>query len=285
MIPLFGADLVARIRDDIALDVEALGAKGIRPRLVVFLVGDDDSGASYRKSIVKAAERSDIEYEERFFPVSVSTAELVKAVAEQSHDPMMHGILLQTPLPPHIDANIVADAIDPSKDIDGLGSCSVGRLQLGLDCFPPATAEAVVRLAEFAEFPFRGAHAVVLGRSNIVGKPCAALLLQRDATVTICHSRTRDLWAVTQKADLVVVGVGKAEFFGKKYFRPDAFIIDVGIHVVEGRLVGDVDGSVMKFGTGRLTPVPGGVGPVTTALLMEHVVTAAKRVEMSSKVF
>ena len=236
----------------------------------------DESTAWYVRSIAAAAAKVGIACDVVHLGNTADSAEIEAALRRLNDDPAVHGIILQTPLPAGVSFVRAATAIDPGKDVDGANPTSLGRLAAGLPSFPPATAQAVVALLEHYDIPLGGRDAVVVGRSTIVGKPLAHLLLDRDATVTVCHSRTANLVESTRRADVLVAAVGRAAMIGNEHVHPGAVVIDVGTNATDDRgLVGDVDPAVEKRVAG-LTPVPGGVGPVTTALLLEHTVRAAE---------
>ena len=265
-----GRELAARIRAGVAARAAELGRAGRQPRLAVVTATDDEASAAYVRSIANAAAREGIACD----VLRTTTANGISAtLAQLGDDPEVHAVMLQTPLP---DGALLADlarAIPPAKDVDGASPESLGRLVAGLPAFAPATAEAVLALLDHYQVQLRGRHAVVVGRSVVVGKPVAHLLLDRHATVTICHSRTADLPAITRQADVLVVAVGRAALIGPGHVSPGTIVIDVGTNATPGGLAGDVDPAVADV-AGALTPVPGGVGPVTTALLLRHVVTA-----------
>ena len=273
---LSGSELAAGIRAEATAAAADLATAGTPPRLAVVVATADESSAWYVRSIARAAQRSGIECSivdlgETATPDGIR-AELIRLSADRS----VHGIILQTPLPPQAVVEDLAASIDPAKDVDGANPQSLGRLAAGLPSFAPATAEAVVALLDHHAVPLFGAHAVVVGRSNVVGKPVAHLLLQRDATVTICHSRTKDLAAVTRSADVLIAAVGRPELLTAEHVADDAVVIDVGTNPApDGGLIGDVDAASVTGHAAALTPVPGGVGPVTTALLLRHTVQAA----------
>ena len=206
-----------------------------------------------------------------------TTQQIAEAVARESDDPSVAGIILQLPLPSHADLTVVREALDPGKDIDGIGPRSAGLLELGADSFYPSCAEAAVVILKRSGIEVRGRRVVVIGRSNVVGKPVALLLLREHATVTVCHRQTRDLGAETRRADLVVVAAGSPGLVTGDLVRPGAVVVDCGINVVDGAILGDVDAPSVLPVAEALTPVPGGVGPVTNALLMEHLVRAVER--------
>ena len=269
-----GRELAARIRAAVAAQAAELSRAGRQPRLAVVTATDDEASAAYVRSIANAATREGIACD----VLRTTTANGITAtLAQLGDDPEVHAVMLQTPLP---DGALLADlarAIPPAKDVDGASPESLGRLVAGLPTFAPATAEAVLALLDYYQVELRGRHAVVVGRSVVVGKPVAHLLLDRHATVTICHSRTADLSAITRQADVLVAAAGRAALIGPGHVSPGTTVIDVGTNATPGGLAGDVDPAVAEV-AGALTPVPGGVGPVTTALLLRHVVMATAAV-------
>jgi methylenetetrahydrofolate dehydrogenase (NADP+)/methenyltetrahydrofolate cyclohydrolase len=268
---LGGRELAADLRRRTAESAAALTAAGRPPRLAIVVATADESSAWYVRSIAKAAAAAGIVCD----IVSPAPAEIHAVLNRLGADDDVHGIILQTPLPAGIDIGDLAPAIPPAKDVDGANPASLGRLAAGLPAFPPATAEAVLALLDHHGVALAGRHAVVVGRSTVVGKPAAHLLLDRDATVTICHSRTSDLAAITRQADVLVAAVGRPGLITPEHVSPETVVIDVGTNpTADGTLVGDVDPAVAETAAG-LTPVPGGVGPVTTALLLQHTVRAA----------
>ncbi len=260
---------------------DAIARLGIRPGLVAVRVGNDPASEIYVRNKAKKARELGIEGTELVFPDTMSEAELLGEVARLNADDAVDGILVQLPLPKHIDPKKVIDAIAPSKDVDGFHPISVGMLHLGRPALVPCTPAGVIRLIESTGESIEGKHAVVIGRSDIVGKPMAALLLQRSATVTICHSKTRDLTAVAREGDILVAAIGRPRFVTAEMVKPGAIVIDVGINRVvvdgAGKLAGDVDFAAARETAGWITPVPGGVGPMTIAMLMKNTVTAAER--------
>jgi methylenetetrahydrofolate dehydrogenase (NADP+)/methenyltetrahydrofolate cyclohydrolase len=267
-----GRELAARIRAAAAARAAELTRAGQQPRLAVVTATDDESTAWYVRSIANAAAKEGIACD----VLRTTTANGVTATLTQlADDPEVHGIIAATPLPGGASLAALATAIPPAKDVDGAGPESLGRLVAGLPAFAPATAEAVLALLDHHQVELSGRHAVVVGRSVVVGKPVAHLLLGRNATVTICHSRTADLPAITRQADVLVVAAGRAGLIGPRHVSPGTTVIDVGTNATpDGGLAGDVDPAVAGI-AGALTPVPGGVGPVTTALLLRHVAEAA----------
>jgi methylenetetrahydrofolate dehydrogenase (NADP+)/methenyltetrahydrofolate cyclohydrolase len=269
---LSGRELARRLRADAAARAAALAVDGRQPRLAVVTANDDGGSAAYVRSIANAAAREGVACD---VARTTTVAGISATLARLAADPDVHGILLQTPLPGDANLADLAAAIPPAKDVDGASPESIGRLVAGLPAFAPATAEAVLTLLDHYGVELRGRHAVVVGRSVVVGKPAANLLLARHATVTICHSRTADLPAITRQADVLVVAAGRAGLIGPGHVSPGTTVIDVGTNPAQGGgLAGDVDPAVAQVAAG-LTPVPGGVGPVTTALLLSHVVQAA----------
>ena len=269
---LSGRELARQLRADVAAQAAALTKEGRQPRLAVVTANDDGGSAAYVRSLANATAREGIACD----VVRTTTAAGITAtLAQLADDPEVHGVILQTPLPEGANLANLATAIPPAKDVDGAGPESIGRLVAGLPAFAPATAEAVLALLDHYRVELRGRHAVVVGRSVVVGKPVAQLLLDRHATVTICHSRTADLPGITRQADVLVAAAGRAALIGPGHVSPGTTVIDVGTNAApDGSLVGDVDPAVASVAA-ALTPVPGGVGPVTTALLLSHVVRAA----------
>jgi methylenetetrahydrofolate dehydrogenase (NADP+)/methenyltetrahydrofolate cyclohydrolase len=273
---LSGRELAAAIRARVTDAATGLAAAGTTPRLAVVLATSDESASWYVRSIAKAAAAVGITCDIVDLGAE-AIVDVVRATLRRlAADPAVHGVILQTPLPAGVDFTDVATAIDASKDVDGANPESLGRLASGLPAFAPATAEAVLALLDHHGVALAGRHAVVLGRSTVVGKPVAHLLLDRDATVTICHSRTRDLARHTRHADVLVAAVGRAGLITADHIVPSSTVIDVGTNPTDdGGLAGDVAPDVAEL-VDALTPVPGGVGPVTTALLLEHTVRAAE---------
>jgi methylenetetrahydrofolate dehydrogenase (NADP+)/methenyltetrahydrofolate cyclohydrolase len=274
---LSGTGLAADIRAEVAATAAEVAAAGTRPRLAVVVATADESSAWYIRAIARAAEKTGIDCVV-VEPGESATPDRIRAeLVALTEDPAVHGIILQTPLPAGAVFEDLAASIDPAKDVDGANPLSLGRLAAGRPAFPPATAEAVLALLDHHGIPLSGAHVVVVGRSNVVGKPVAHLLLQRDATVTVCHSRTKDLASVTRSADVLVAAVGRANLITAGHVDEAAVVVDVGTNpTLDGGLVGDVDAGSVAGRVAGLTPVPGGVGPVTTALLLQHTIHAAR---------
>jgi len=265
---LDGRDLAASLRVQAADAVAAAAASGIRVRLAIVTATQDEPAAWYVRSLSRAAARVAIECEIADLGAGAAPGRIATELGRLSAEAAVHGIILQTPVPAGATAAELAEAIDPAKDVDGANPVSLGRLTAGLPAFAPATAEAVVRLLEFHEIGLSGRRAVVVGRSAVVGKPLAQLLLARDATVTICHSRTPDLARVTGEAEVLIAAAGRPGLITAAHVRPGAAVVDAGTSTTsDGSLVGDVDAAVTEV-AGALSPVPGGVGPVTTAQLL-----------------
>jgi len=270
-----GRAIAKSIQEAVGADVAALRAAGTTPTLAIVVPTDDEATAWYVRSIARTAAKAGIDVRQIDLH-EASAEELTAQLDALSADPAMHGIICQTPLPKGVTLEQVGQHIAVGKDIDGANPESLGRLASGLPAFAPATAQAVVEILRREEVPLVGAHVVVVGRSNVVGKPAALLLLAEHATVTICHSRTRDLAERTREGDVVVAAVGRARLLGAAYVKPGAVVIDVGTNPTEdGQLVGDVDTAAVEPVARAITPVPGGVGPVTTALLLRNTVAAA----------
>ena len=276
MTVLSGRELAAEIRAGTAAAAAALAAAHHPPRLSVVTATDDEASAWYVRSIASAAAKAGIGCEVEDLGPRATADGIAAQLSALSADPTVAGIILTTPLPGGARLAELAAAIDPAKDVDGANPVSLGRLMTGLPAFAPATAEAVLRLLDHHHVELEGRHAVVVGRSAVVGKPVAHLLLDRNATVTIAHSRTRDLTAITRQANVLVVAAGRTHLIGRDHVTPGATVIDVGTNATpDGSLAGDVDPTVADVAA--LSPVPGGVGPVTTAVLLRHVTDAASR--------
>jgi len=273
---LDGKALAASIRADLKQKVAALEQRGVRPGLAVILAGDDAASRVYVRNKVLASEQTGVRSELCEFPSSVTENELLDRVAALNADVAVHGILVQLPLPKQVNAARLLQAVAPAKDIDGFHAANLGALLAGNPRVVACTPAAVMRILEHAGVRLAGQQAVVIGRSSIVGKPLALLLLQRDATVTICHSKTEDIESITRQADILVAAVGRAKLVGRAMVKPGACVIDVGVNrLADGTLAGDVDFDAVKEVAGWITPVPGGVGPMTIAMLLENCVRAA----------
>ncbi len=274
-----GKALAQGIRERIAKDVVELHAKsGIRPGLAAILVGDDPASKLYVKNKQKACDAAGIYVDEHKLAASTTQAELLTLIEKVNADPKVHGILVQLPLPKQIDSKVILDAVSPLKDADGFHPYNMGRLVEGTAMFTPCTPRGVITMIESTGVAIEGKRAVVLGRSNIVGKPAALLLMHRNATVTVCHSKTRDLPAVCREAEILVVAIGKAKFVTADMVREGAVVVDVGVNrMADGTFVGDVDFGPVSERAGWISPVPGGVGPMTIAMLLDNTLEAAKR--------
>lgn len=274
---LDGKALAAEIRSEVKTQVAALAEKGVSTALAVILVGDDSASQVYVRNKIKACADTGIRSLEFRMPAETTQQQLLAKIAELNADESVDGILVQLPLPKQINADAVISAIDPAKDVDGFHVANTGALVTGKQGFVPCTPFGVMRLIEKSGVNPRGKSAVIVGRSNIVGKPMALLLLAADATVTVAHSRTPDLSAVTRNADILVAAVGRAKLIKADMVKPGAVVIDVGMNRDEnGKLCGDVDFAEVKEVAGSITPVPGGVGPMTIAMLMQNTVLAAQ---------
>ncbi|HSM00396.1 MAG TPA: bifunctional methylenetetrahydrofolate dehydrogenase/methenyltetrahydrofolate cyclohydrolase FolD [Candidatus Limnocylindria bacterium] len=274
-----GKAIGAAVRAEIKDRVREFSARtGIKPNLVTVLVGDDPASRIYVRNKGKACHEAGMLSQQIDLPAALPENDLLALVAKLNADPAVHGILVQLPLPDHIDESRVIEAISPDKDVDGFHPVNAGRLLSGGSCFVPCTPLGIMKMLDHESVSLKGKHAVVVGRSNIVGKPVALLLLAKHATVTICHSRTKDLPAVVRSADVVVAAVGKAEMVRGDWLSPGAVVIDVGINrLPDGRLVGDVAFEEAKEVAGKITPVPGGVGPMTITMLLHNTLEAAVR--------
>src|SRR5690606_1715729 len=273
-----GAAPAQRIREDVARRVQALADRGARPGLAVVLVGDDPASQVYVRNKVAACEKAGLYSIKEQYPASMSEAELLERIDALNRDPAIHGIPVPLPLPAHMSSHKVIEAIAAEKDVDGFHVSNAGLLMTGQPLFRPCTPYGVMKMLEAEGVPLRGAEAVIVGASNIVGKPMAMLLLQAGATITICNSKTRDLGAQTRRADVLVVATGKPGMIDGSMIKPGAVVIDVGINRgADGKLCGDVDFASASQVAGAITPVPGGVGPMTIAMLLVNTVEAAER--------
>jgi methylenetetrahydrofolate dehydrogenase (NADP+)/methenyltetrahydrofolate cyclohydrolase len=273
-----GNALSRQLRADVTARVTALKARGITPGLAVILVGENAASQVYVRNKVKACEDTGMHSVLERWPATMTEAELLARVDALNADATIHGILVQLPLPAHIDAQKVIEAISPAKDVDGFHMASAGALMTGMPGFWPCTPYGCMKMLESIGYELKGKHAVVIGRSNIVGKPMALMLLQQNATVTICHSGTRDLKALTLQADVIVAAVGKRNVLTADMVKPGAVVLDVGMNRNdEGKLCGDVDFDGVKTVASYITPVPGGVGPMTITMLMVNTLESAER--------
>lgn len=273
---LDGKKVSARIKSELALETEKLKKEGINPGLAVVIVGDDPASRVYVNNKKKACAEVGIYSEEYALPEETTEKQLLELIDELNKNDKINGILVQLPLPKHLDEKTVLYAIDPKKDVDAFHPVNVGRIMIGDFDFVPCTPAGVMELIAESGIDVAGKNCVVIGRSNIVGKPQAMLLLHKNGTVTVCHSKTKDLPEITKKADILVAAVGRAKFVTKDMVKPGAVVIDVGMNRDEnGKLCGDVDFEKVSEIAGAITPVPGGVGPMTIAMLMKNTVKAA----------
>lgn len=273
-----GKALAAAVKQEAAEQVSALKAQGVNPCLAVVLVGEDPASQVYVRGKINDCAQCGIESRSVRLPETTTQDELLAQVQTLAQDPTVHGILVQLPLPPQIDEKAIIEAIPPEKDVDGFSPVNVGRMQIGEPCYLPCTPAGCIRMIESTGTQIAGKQAVVIGRSNIVGKPAAMLLLAKNATVTICHSKTENLQELCASADILVAAVGRAGFVTGEMVKPGAVVIDVGINRgADGKLHGDVDFEAAAEKASWITPVPGGVGPMTRAMLMLNTVEAARR--------
>ena len=273
-----GNALARTIRTEVAGRTQALKARGVQPHLSIILVGEDPASQVYTKHKVNDSTETGLSANLERYPADMSEADLLARVRTLNEDPKVHGILVQLPLPKHMDSQKVIETISPAKDVDGFHIASAGALMTGAKGFWPCTPYGCMKMLESIGYSLRGKHAVVIGRSNIVGKPMAMMLLAQSATVTICHSATPDLGAMTRQADVIVAAVGKRNVLTADMVKPGAVVIDVGMNRNdEGKLCGDVDFDGVREVAGWITPVPGGVGPMTRAMLLVNTIEAAER--------
>ena len=273
-----GNALAKKVREEVAGRTQALKARGVQPHLAILLVGEDPASQVYVKHKVADSEQTGLKATLERHPATMTEADLLARIRALNADASVHGILVQLPLPKHMDSHKVIETISPVKDVDGFHVASAGALMVGQPGFWPCTPYGCLKMLDAIGYDLKGRHAVVIGRSNIVGKPMAMMLLGRDATVTICHSRTQDLAAFTREADVVVAAVGKRNVLTRDMVKPGAVVIDVGMNRnEEGKLCGDVDFEGVKDVAGWITPVPGGVGPMTRAMLLVNTIEAAER--------
>lgn len=275
---LDGKELAKKVRENLKIEVDGLKEKGINPKLAVIMVGDNSASAVYVKNKSNACKKVGIEFEEFLLPTETTEDELIELIQKLNQDDTVHGVLLQSPVPSHININRAFETISPDKDVDGFNAVNVGNLTIGRDCFVSCTPYGIMRMLEEYNIEVAGKTAVVIGRSNIVGKPMLQCLLSKDATVTICHSKTQNLEEVVKRADIVIAAIGKPNFVTGSMIKEGAVVIDVGINRLEdGTLCGDVNYEEASQKASYITPVPGGVGPMTVAMLVENVVKAAKK--------
>jgi methylenetetrahydrofolate dehydrogenase (NADP+)/methenyltetrahydrofolate cyclohydrolase len=273
-----GNALAKKIRLEIASRTTALIKKGIKPGLAVLLVGEDSASQVYVRNKVKACEEAGMHSLLERLPADLTEAALIKRIHELNVDSSIHGILVQLPLPKHLNSHIVIESIAPEKDVDGFHVANAGALMIGAPLFRPCTPYGCMKILESIDYPIKGARAVIVGASNIVGKPMAMLLLQAGATITICNSKTKDLPSHTREADILIVATGRPKMITAEMVKPGAVVIDVGINrMADGKLCGDVDFESVKTVASAITPVPGGVGPMTITMLLLNTLEAAER--------
>jgi methylenetetrahydrofolate dehydrogenase (NADP+)/methenyltetrahydrofolate cyclohydrolase len=274
---LTGKEVAQKMDQDIQKDVQELKAKGVNPALRIMIVGEAGDSVFYANSAKKMAEKNGIVCEIEQLPAATSQEGFVSTLKQRNADKSIHGIIVMRPFPKQISEDVVKHILAPEKDVDCFNPVNAGKIMAGdMTGFPPATPQAVMEILRFYQVPMSGKEAVVIGRSMVVGKPMAMLLLGENATVTVCHSRTRDLPGVCRRADVLVAAIGKAKMITKDYIKPGAAVLDVGINPEGDKFVGDVDTEPAKEVAGAITPVPGGVGTVTTRVLLKHVVKAAR---------
>ncbi|MFT9486325.1 MAG: bifunctional methylenetetrahydrofolate dehydrogenase/methenyltetrahydrofolate cyclohydrolase FolD [Tepidibacillus sp.] len=274
-----GKEVAKSIREELKLEVETLKEQGITPGLSVILVGNDPASHSYVKGKAKGCEEVGIKSEVIYMEETISQETLLAEIERLNLDSNVHGILVQLPLPKHIEEDAIINAIDPKKDVDGFHPINVGKMMIGEDAYLPCTPHGIIELIKRTGTEIKGKHAVVIGRSNIVGKPVSILLLKEHATVTIAHSRTQNLKEITRQADILVVAIGKPQIITEDFVSPGTLVIDVGVNRLEtGKLVGDVDFERVSNVASYITPVPGGVGPMTITMLLKNTIEAAKKI-------
>ncbi len=276
---LDGRAVAEKILDSSKVRVDELHKKSISPTLGIVTATGDESTKAYQRLLVNKARQVGLETKLANLDPNSSQDDIARAITDLANNPEVHAIILQTPLPSSVDEDVLSELIPPAKDVDGANALSVGRLLNDVESFAPATAVAVIEILKSYEIPLDGARAVVIGRSKIAGKPAALLLLAQNATVTVCHSKTRSLEELTKQADVLVSAIGKANFVDASYIKPGCVIIDVGINFTDdGTIVGDVNAQSVDGVAGAISPVPGGVGPVTTAILLRQTISAAESV-------
>ncbi|UOQ85970.1 bifunctional methylenetetrahydrofolate dehydrogenase/methenyltetrahydrofolate cyclohydrolase FolD [Gracilibacillus salinarum] len=275
---IYGSELAKSLRDEMKEEVAGLREKNIIPGLTVVLIGDDPASRSYVRGKQKASDYVGVDSDLIELPIETTQEQLLQLIDELNHKDTVHGILVQLPLPAHIDEQVIIEAISPEKDVDGFHPISIGRMMTGKDTFYPCTPYGIIQMMKSKNISLEGKHAVIIGRSNIVGKPVGQLLLSENATVTYCHSRTKNMEAYIAQADILIVAVGKAHFINGDHIKDGAIVIDVGVNRVEdGSLTGDVDFDSAKEKASYITPVPKGVGPMTITMLMHNTIKSAKK--------
>lgn len=275
---LDGKAISKKVRGELKIKAEELRQKNIIPKLAVIMVGDDPSSKIYVRNKSKACEEVGIEFEEYLLGENIKNEELLNLIEELNNREDIHGILLQSPIPKHLDINLAFRTIKPEKDVDGFHPVNIGKLSLNQECFVSCTPFGIMRMLAEYNIDIEGKHAVIIGRSNIVGKPMIQCMLNKHATVTVCHSKTKNLSEITKQADILVAAIGKPKFITEDMVKDGAVIIDVGINRnEEGKVCGDVDFENVSKKASYITPVPGGVGPMTIAMLMNNIIKAAKK--------
>jgi methylenetetrahydrofolate dehydrogenase (NADP+)/methenyltetrahydrofolate cyclohydrolase len=273
-----GKKISAEIKGRIKDEVKILTTEGRRPGLAAVLVGDNPASVIYVRNKRKACEEAGIYSEEHKLPATTNQEDLLNLIFRLNNDPKIHGILVQLPLPKHLDTDQVVYAVSPKKDVDGLHPSNIGHLTMGSPVFVPCTPAGVMAMLDYHKIPIEGQRAVIIGRSNLVGRPVSLLLMHRNATITVCHSRTRDIGAVCREGDILIAAIGKPRFVTAEMVKEGAAVVDVGINrLPDGKLVGDVDYEPVSKKAGWITPVPGGVGPMTIAMLLQNTLESAKR--------
>lgn len=273
-----GKELAFEKRQQLKMEVEHLKSQGVSPKLVIILVGNDPASLSYIKGKQKASEETGVDFHLEHLPEDTEEEQLLQLIEQYNSNEEVDGILVQLPLPKHINEKTVIERISPDKDVDGFHPINVGRMMTGQEAFLPCTPAGIVEMIKAAKIDLAGKHVVVIGRSNIVGKPVGQLLLNENATVTYCHSKTNDLKKFTSQADILIVAVGKANLIKSEYIKEGAVVIDVGVNRLDtGELVGDVDFNEAMHKASVITPVPGGVGPMTITMLVSNTVLSAKK--------
>ena len=272
-----GKELAKKTRQNLKIECDELKNKGINPKLAVIMVGDNPASKVYVRNKSKACQEVGVEYEEYLLDSNITQKDLIDLIKKLNNDKNINGILLQSPIPKHLDINEAFRTIDYNKDVDGFHPMNVGKLTLGQDTFVSCTPYGVMRMFEEYNIDLCGKNVVILGRSNIVGKPLTQCCLNKNATITVCHSKTQNTKKITKEADIVISAIGKAKFITEDMIKEGAIVIDVGINRDEnGKIVGDVDFENVKQKASYITPVPGGVGPMTVAMLINNVIKAAK---------
>ena len=275
---LDGKATAKKVREELKIKADELKSKGVFPKLAVIMVGEDVGSKIYVRNKSKACEEVGIEFEEFLLDEKIQNEDLLNLIEELNNREDIHGILVQSPIPKHLDVNLAFRTIKPEKDVDGFHPVNVGKLSLNQECFVSCTPFGIMRI--FAEYniDIEGKHAVIIGRSNIVGKPMIQCMLNKNATVTVCHSKTKNLAEITKQADILIAAIGKAKFVTADMVKEDAVVVDVGINRnSEGKVCGDVDFENVSKKASYITPVPGGVGPMTIAMLMNNIIKAAKK--------